>query len=96
MIFMRGFASFLFFLCRFNGGTVGKLGGIKMPKEKLRLIDSQEFTDCPFCKEGKMTKQAHPLFIYWHRKRRGYWRSKLQPIECNKCGIIVFKRIADQ
>lgn len=50
-----------------------------------------EIRKCPFCNEGEM----HPTkggYIYWQRYKRGYRRTSLQALECNKCGIIVFKK----
>lgn len=51
---------------------------------------------CPFCQKGTMKLNTHPLFVYYHKRRMGYWRRKLQAFECDGCGIVVFKRVEDQ
>lgn len=50
-----------------------------------------EIRKCPFCDEGEMIP-TRPTFTYWHKYPRGYRNDRLQALECNKCGIIVFRR----
>lgn len=47
---------------------------------------------CPFCQKGIVKLIPHPLYVYWHKKTKGHKRHVLEAYECDRCGIVVFKR----